>query len=113
MAEVLEEYEQAPLVVHPIPSHRMNDDEFFEFCQVNGDLRIERSAKGDIILMAPAGGSSGSRNANLTTQFGSWARDDGRGMIFDSSTGFILPNKAVRAPDVAWVLNSRLEKLTQ
>jgi hypothetical protein len=52
MTEVLEEIEQAPLVVHPIPSHRMDDEEFFEFCQLNGDLRIERSAEGDIILMA-------------------------------------------------------------
>ncbi|HEX7861668.1 MAG TPA: Uma2 family endonuclease [Verrucomicrobiae bacterium] len=112
MAEVLETFEQSPLVIHPIPSHRMDEDEFFEFCQLNHDLRIERSDKGDIIVMAPAGGSSSSRNANLTSQFALWARKDGTGTIFDSSAGFILPNSAVRSPDVAWVLNSRLDELT-
>jgi hypothetical protein len=45
MAEVLEPVEQAPLVIHPIPSHRMDDDQFFEFCQLNRVLRIERSAR--------------------------------------------------------------------
>jgi Uma2 family endonuclease len=112
MTEVLEPIEQAPLVVHPIPSHRMDDDEFFEFCQLNGDLRIERSSEGDIILMAPTGGSSGRNNANLIIQFGIWAKRDGTGTIFDSATGFILPNSAVRAPDVSWVLNKRLDELT-
>jgi Uma2 family endonuclease len=113
MTEVLESIEQAPLVIHPIPSHRMDDDEFFEFCQINRDLRIERSAEGDIILMAPTGGSSGRNNASLITDFGIWARQDGTGTIFDSSTGFILPNNAVRAPDVSWVLNKRLDQLTE
>jgi Uma2 family endonuclease len=112
MTEVLEEIEQAPLVVHPIPSHRMDDDEFFEFCQLNGDLRIERSAEGDIILMAPTGGSSGRSNAKLIVKFGIWAERDGTGTIFDSATGFILPNSAVRAPDVSWVLNKRLELIS-
>jgi len=112
MTEVLEHIEQAPLVVHPIPSHRMDDDEFFEFCQLNGDLRIERSAEGDLILMAPTGGSSGSKNAALTAQFWIWAKRDGSGSVFDSATGFILPNSAVRAPDVSWVLNKRLDQLT-
>ena len=113
MTEVLEFIEQAPLVIHPVPSHQMDDDQFFEFCQLNRDLRIERNAEGDIILTAPAGGSSGSANAKLTIQFGIWAQNNGTGTIFDSSTGFVLPNKAVRAPDVAWVLNKRLEALTQ
>lgn len=112
MAEVLEAIEQAPMVVHPIPSHRMDDDEFFEFCQLNGDLRIERSAEGDIILMAPTGGSSGRNNAALTAQFWNWAKKEGSGTVFDSATGFILPNSAVRAPDVSWILNKRLDLIS-
>ena len=112
MTEVLESIEQAPLVIHPIPSHQMDDDQFFEFCQLNRDLRIERSAEGNIIVMAPAGGSSASGNARLTAQFITWADKNGQGTIFDSSGGFILPNKAVRSPDVAWVLNERLDSLT-
>ena len=112
MAEVLEAIEQAPMVVHLIPSHRMDDDEFFEFCQLNGDLRIERSAEGDIILMAPTGGSSGRNNAALTAQFWNWAKKEGSGTVFDSATGFILPNSAVRAPDVSWILNKRLDLIS-
>lgn len=35
-----------------------SEDEFFDFCQANGDLRIERTAKGEIIVISPAGGYS-------------------------------------------------------
>ena len=62
--------------------------------------------------MAPAGGEAGSRNMNLAAVVGQWARQDGRGVAFDSSTGFDLPNGATRSPDVAWVLRERLSQLT-
>ena len=40
-----------------------------------------------------------------------WAKRDGRGVAFDSSAGFRLPNGAVRSPDAAWVQRSRLDVL--
>ena len=58
MAEVLERIEQPPLVLHPSPGMQMDDEQFFQFCQANRDLRIERTAEGDLIIMPPAGGSS-------------------------------------------------------
>ena len=81
----------------------MTDAQFFEFCQINRDLRIERSAEGDLIIMAPAGARAGARNADVTMQLAQWAKRDGQGVAFDSSTGFRLPNGATRAPDAAWV----------
>jgi Uma2 family endonuclease len=102
-----------PVVVHFEPSKlRMNDEEFFEFCQLNPELRIERTSEGDIIVMAPTGGKTGRRNAKLIVAIGSWAEKDGRGQVFDSSTVFVLPNGAGRSPDVSWVRNERWNALT-
>jgi Uma2 family endonuclease len=103
-----------PVVVHFDPSKlRMNDEEFFEFCQLNPELRIERTSGGDIIVMAPTGGKTGRRNAKLIAAFGIWAEKDGSGQFFDSSTEFILPNGAGRAPDLSWIRNERWLALTE
>ena len=92
---------------------QMNDDEYFHFCQLNHDLRIERSSEGDIIVLAPTGGRGGIQNAELLVAFGNWAKRDGSGRFFDSSTEFILPNRAGRAPDLSWVRNERWDSLTE
>ena len=91
----------------------MSDEEFYEFCALNEDHRIERTAAGDILIMAPAGGETGNRNVGLVVQLERWSERDGRGVVFDSSTGFRLPNGATRSPDAAWVLRSRLTCLTR
>ena len=104
--------EYFPLVVQLQPVVDMTDDQFFELCQINSDLRIERAAQGELIVMPPAGWETGKRNAEITIQLGSWAKRDGTGVVVDSSTGFTLPNKAMRSPDAAWVRKSRLAKLT-
>jgi Uma2 family endonuclease len=113
MAEVVQQSEQPPVVVHTRPVIEIDDDQFFRFCQLNPDLHIERSAEGDIIIMAPAGGSSSAGNAALIYAFESWARVDRTGRVFDSSGGFKLPNGATRSPDVSWVTNNRLESLSE
>ena len=106
--------EQFPLAVRFGPHlKRMSDDEFFEFCQANRDLRIERTSTGEVIIMAPAGGETGNFNAKLTARLTAWAEADGSGEPFDSSTGFILPNNAERSPDFAWVAGSRWVALTR
>jgi len=110
MSTVLETVEAAPLVVK-IPSSvvEMTDDQFFDFCQVNRELRMERTAEGDIVIMLPAGFESGRRNATITARLRIWAERDGLGVVVDSSAGFRLPNGATRSPDAAWVLKSRIE----
>ena len=90
----------------------MNDEQFFRLCQKNGDLRFERNAKGDITIMAPAGSDTGMRNSDLNADLVIWNRRKKLGFTFDSSTGFTLPNGAMRSPDAAWILKERWEALT-
>lgn len=104
---------QLPVVIHFGPYlRRLSDSEFFEFCHLNGDLRIERTSEGDIIVMPPTGSESGNQDFELTSQFGIWVKKDGRGKGFGSSTGFTLPNGAVRSPDLAWIRNDRWNALS-
>ncbi|MBK1617445.1 MULTISPECIES: Uma2 family endonuclease [Chromatiaceae] len=89
-----------------------DNDWLVALCEANRELRIERSSQGDIVIMPPTGAETGARNAELTRLFGNWAATDRRGRVFDSSTGFLLPNGAMRSPDLAWVRNARLAKLS-
>jgi len=91
---------------------RLSDDELYELCARNPELRIERNAEGDLIVMTPAGGASGHRNLEIVAALAVWARRDGTGAGFDSSTGFVLPNGAMRAPDAAWIVYTRLQPLS-
>jgi Uma2 family endonuclease len=102
---------KGPLVLRLRPAVKLSEKQFFTLCQLNRDLRIERNAKGELLLMAPAGGETGRRNADITVQLGVWAKRDGTGVVFDSSTGFRLPNTAVRAPDAAWMSRSRYDSI--
>ena len=79
--------------------------------QANRELRFERTAQGELLLMAPTAGETGRRNAKLTQHLANWADSDGSGLVFDSSTGFVLPNGAMRSPDAAWLRRSRWESL--
>ena len=106
--------EPRPLILHFGPVlQKMSDHDFFEFCQLNRDWRLELTSEGDLIIMPPTGGETGRRNFTLTMLFGIWAEADGAGIGFDSSTGFTLPNGAKRSPDLAWVKRSRWEALTE
>jgi Uma2 family endonuclease len=100
------------LMIHLSPVVHLTDDQFFALCQINGDLRLERNAKGDIIVIPPTGGETGSRNTSITGQLYSWTKRDGSGAVFVSSAGFKLPNGADRSPDAAWVSHERLKQLT-
>ncbi len=96
-----------------MPDGTFSEDEFFEFCQINDGLKIERLSTGEIVIMSLTGGNSGIRNSELTTEFGIWNRQKREGHVFDSSTGFRLPNGAVYSPDVAWIPLKKWEKLTK
>ncbi len=94
------------------PIIHLTDEQFYQLCQVNRDLRFERTSEGELIIMPPAGGETGKRNADLTTDLNIWNRQTNLGVVFDSSTGFKLPNGADRSPDPAWVKRERWESLT-
>jgi Uma2 family endonuclease len=102
---------ELPLVVRFRPAIELSEDQFFELCQINYELRIERNARGELLIMPPAGSETGRRNLDVAVQVGGWAKLDGRGVAFDSSAGFTLPNGAVRAPDAAWIVRERWEQV--
>lgn len=92
-----------PVILQLPPSYKMTDEQFFEFCQVNRDYRIERNKFGEISIMSPTGGKTGNRGGNIFGQLWVWAQNDGTGLTFDSSTGFILSTGAERSPDASWM----------
>jgi Uma2 family endonuclease len=102
----------SPIMLRMPSDLQMTDEQFFDFCQVNHDLRIERNQFGDISIMPPTGSETGNRNFNLAGQLYVWAEKDGTGICFDSSTGFILSTGAERSPDVSWIKLDRWNNLT-
>lgn len=94
------------------PIIKLTDDQFFQLCQENENIRLERTAKGELIIMSPAGGETGNSNAGLTAQIWIWNESHKLGKVFDSSTGFKLPNGADRSPDSSWVKLERWDALT-
>ena len=102
----------SPIVLQMPPELQMTDKQFFEFCQVNRDLRIERNKLGEISIMAPTGSETGNRNFNIALQLGIWAEQDSTGICFDSSTGFKLSTGAERSPDACWIKVDRWNTLS-
>jgi Uma2 family endonuclease len=100
-------------VVLNIRSVGLTDDQFFRLCSDNRDLRIEMTAQKELIIMSPTNAETGRKNATITTLLGIWARRDGTGHCFDSSTEFTLPNGAKRSPDASWIPKSRWDRFTQ
>jgi len=90
----------------------LTDEQFFQLCQKNQDLKFERNFKGDLVVMSPAGGETGNRNGRLTQQLFNWADRNQGGIAFDSSTGFKLPNSANRSPDAFWIPIEKWNNLT-
>ena len=94
------------------PIIKLTSEQFYQLCQANPDLKLERNAQGELIVMPPTGGETGKRNSNINVQLWLWNDRTQLGEVFDSSTGFTLPNKANRSPDAAWVEKLRWEALT-
>lgn len=92
-------------------SHPMSDEEFAQLCSEHPDLLFEMSAEGELLVMPATYSIPGLRNAELNRQLGNWAIKDGRGVVSDSSTGFVLPNGARRSPDAAWTVTTRIAEL--
>lgn len=100
-----------PVVIN-LETVNLTDEQFYRLCQVNRDLQLERSAKGELIVMPPVGGRSGNREAGLISLLWLWNQQTGLGKVFSSSTIFSLPGGGDRSPDAAWVKLDRWEALT-
>lgn len=110
MTSLLVQSPSVPLTIH-FPLTSMTVQEFYEFCLANRDLRIERNANGEVIIMPPAFSDTGNRNMKISQQLANWSDQDGSGESFDSSAGFTLPNGATRSPDASWISLQRWNNL--
>lgn len=102
----------AAIVLNLKPFVELSDDQFYELCQNHRDLKFERTAQGELLILSPVGGEGGSREADLIGDLVFWNRRTKLGKVFSSSTCFKLPNGSDRSPDVAWVSWERWHQLT-
>jgi Uma2 family endonuclease len=100
------------ITVNLNPVIQLTDDQFYQLCRANPDVKFERNAKGALIIMPPTGGETGNLNIEIATEFVLWNRQTQLGKVFDSSTCFKLPNGADRSPDVSWIKQDRWDTLT-
>jgi Uma2 family endonuclease len=108
----LREAETMNAIVLNLNSINLTEEQFYNLCQDNEVLRLERTAKGELLIMPPTGGKSGKREAALITDVNIWNRQSQLGEVFSSSTSFRLPKGGERSPDVAWVSRDRWESLS-
>jgi Uma2 family endonuclease len=87
----------------------LTDEEFQKFCEQYEDYQLEYSAEGDLLIMPPTDAETGIRNSYIIMRLGLWAENHGHGHVTDSSAGFVLPNRARRSPDAAWISGARLQ----
>ena len=102
-----------PIVLRLHPAVELTDDLLSALSSQNDALRLERNAQGELEILPPTHGTTGNKNFGINVELGNWARADGTGLGFDSSTGFDLPNGSNRSPDLSWVLKSRLAELNE
>jgi Uma2 family endonuclease len=79
---------EMPLPFRFRPETPMTDEELMRFCAANEGLRVERDANGEILVMTPAGSRTGKKNTDVIIDLGIWNRLNGRGVVFESNTGF-------------------------
>ncbi|WP_293354483.1 MULTISPECIES: Uma2 family endonuclease [unclassified Microcoleus] len=91
---------------------QLTSEQFYQLCEEHPELKLERNANGELIVMPPTGGETGKRNLTAGAQLWIWNDRTELGEAFDSSTGFTLPKGADRSPDASWVEKSRWQALT-
>ena len=112
MRIVIEDVElKSPVRIRP--ARRMSEDEFYEFCMKNQDMRIERTPDGDILILPFGGAENSHRSLELTAQLRNWSCVDGRGRALASGAEYLLPDGSARSPTASWVLRSRIAALTR
>ena len=96
-----------------VDAFHLTDERFALLCRENPELRLELTAQRELLIMPPTGSKTGLRNSRLILRLATWAETDGTGLVFDSSTGFALPNGAKRSPDASWLRRERWDALTE
>jgi Uma2 family endonuclease len=101
-----------PVRILPDSRRRFSDGEYLAFCRANPDLNVERTAEGEIVIVAPVSSESSYREGKVLRYLDEWADEDGRGKAFNSNAQFMLPDGSARSPDAAWVSNESLSRLS-
>lgn len=91
---------------------KVTPEQFEQLVEAEDIARLELTKTGELIVMSPTGGEAGRKNSYLNQQLSNWADQNGTGIVFDSSTVFILPNGARRSPDTSWIQSQRWHQLT-
>jgi Uma2 family endonuclease len=105
--------ESVPVTLSDYSGEKFSDAAYLAFCRANPNLRVERTAEGEILIVPPAGFESSNRNTKVTAQLDKWAEEDGRGKASDSSAQFMLDDGSALSPDAAWVSNVSLRSLSR
>ena len=100
------------LVLRDSITGSMSDGEFLKFCLENPGLRIERNSNLEIIIMSPVSTLSGLYSSEIFGQLYMWNKIQGRGIVFDASTGFALPDRSVFSPDASWISKNKWNALS-
>lgn len=90
----------------------LTDSQFHHLCAANPEIKFERTSTGELVIMSPTGGETGQQNVEVAADLVLWNRRTQRGVVFDSSTCFRLPDGGDRSPDVAWIERSRWNALS-
>ncbi len=91
-----------------------SEEEFWELCKLNPELRIEKNRDGSVVIMNPVVSDGGRQELNVSAQLWIWAKQNGKGIAFGPSAGFTLPTApaaSVRAPDASWIRSDRWNAL--
>lgn len=60
------------LTLNLSPVVSLNDDDFESLCQSNPNLKLERTARGELVVMPLAAGEGGRGEADLIIDLGIW-----------------------------------------
>jgi Uma2 family endonuclease len=90
----------------------LSETDYLAFCRANPELRCERTAEGEVVIVPPAGGEGAYRSGKAFAQLDRWTEMDGRGKAFDSSVEFLLADGSALSPDASWVSNESLQRLS-
>lgn len=92
---------------------RLSPEQFAAVCAANPQAVLELTADGQLIHMTPTGGETGARNSTLLVLLGLAVRTCGLPLkLFDSSSGFRLPDGSVLSPDASLLRQERWEALS-
>jgi Uma2 family endonuclease len=95
------------------PDLHLTPEQFELVCAENRDAVLELAADGRVIAMTPTGSETGARNSELLFQLKLYTNRVGGWKVFDSSSGFRLPDGSVVSPDASLVDLDRWQALSK